>query len=153
METVVKQVTEPIEEEENCDIFRVSKSRIFSNLWDKDDPTYVVSALETCYSDNEAVVGPLYFTDYESEEEEGETLPNISPSASDRNLWTRKDVTFWSSFSSLEGRFRSHNIIRTKLQTFQSSEICTPKDAFQYFLTHNIIEKYCCNKLAKWTGF
>ena len=78
---------------------------------------YVAFALETCYSDHEAVVGPLYFTDYQSEEEEDETLPDILLSASDRNLWTRKDVTFWSSSSSLEGRFRSHNIIRTKVQT------------------------------------
>ena len=83
-------------------------------------------------------------TDYESEskeKEEDDTPPDTSPSAPDRNLWTEKDATFWSSSSAPKGRFRTHNVIRTKVHTVQSSEIYTPKDAFQYFLSDNIIEK------------
>ena len=42
------------------------------DLSNGDNPSYVAPALETCYLDNEAVIGPLYLTDYESKSEEEE---------------------------------------------------------------------------------
>ena len=45
-----------MEVEDDDNIFGVSKSSK-SDLSDKDDPNYVVPAFETCYSDNEVVIG------------------------------------------------------------------------------------------------
>ena len=139
IETVAQQVMETMKEEYYDDIFGVSGTSE-SDLSDKDDPT-CVPALKTCYSDNEALIGSLYSTDYELESKEEETLPDLSPAAPERNIWSGKDETFWSSWSFPEGRFRTRNVICTKIHTVQSSEIYTPKDAFQYFLSDNIIEK------------
>ena len=54
---------EAMNEDDDDDIFVVSGSSE-SDLSDKDDSTYIATALET-YLDNEAVIGPLYSTDYE----------------------------------------------------------------------------------------
>ena len=82
----METVAQSMKEENNDDFFRISggNESKFSN---KDDSTYVVPALETCYSDNEAVIKPLHLIDYQSEsEEEDETFPDTSPSATDRNF-------------------------------------------------------------------
>ena len=62
-------------------------------------------------------------------------------SVSDRILWTGKDGTFWKSSSSPEGRYRTHNVIRTRSHIVASSEIYSLKNAFQVFFSDNIIEK------------
>ena len=51
METVLQQVIEAMEEEDDDNIFGVSGSSE-SHFLDKDDSTYVIPALEICYSDN-----------------------------------------------------------------------------------------------------
>ena len=68
METVVQQVMEAMEEEDDDNILRVSESSE-SNLSDEDDMTYVAPALESCYLDNKVVIGPLYSTNHKSESE------------------------------------------------------------------------------------
>ena len=126
-----------------------------SDLSDEDDPTYVAPTLETGYSGTEVTIESTYSTDYESESEEEDESPlNISPSAPDTSLsasdgilWTGKDGTFWNSSSSPEGRYRSHNVIRTRLHTVASSEIYSPKDAFQVFFGDNIVEEMLCKNL------
>ena len=148
IETAVPQITVALEKEDDKDILGGSGSSE-SDLSDEDDPTYVDPTLETGYLGTEVTIGSTYSTDYESEnEEEDESSLNISPSApdtslsaSDRILWTGKDGTFWNSSSSLEGRYRTHNVICTRLHTVASSEIYFPKDAFQVFFSDNIIEE------------
>ena len=137
IKTAVQEITAALEEEDDEDILGGSGS-CESDLSDEDDPTYVAPTLETGYSGTEVTIGSTYSTDYESEsEEEHESPPNISPSApytslsaSDRILWTGKDGTFWNSSSSLEGRYKTHNVICTRLHTVASSEMYSPKDAF-----------------------
>ena len=127
-ETAVQQITAALEEEDNEDILGVSGSSEFE-LSDEDGSTFVTPTLETGYSGTEATIGSTYSTDYESESEEEDESPlNISPSApdsslsaSDRILWNRRDGDFWNSFSSPEGRYRTHNVIHTRLHTVASS--------------------------------
>ena len=80
----MQQVMQAMEEEDN-DIFGVSGSSK-PDLSDKDNPSYVVPAFETCYSGNEAMIESLYYIYYESESAEEETPPDTSPSAPDKNL-------------------------------------------------------------------
>ena len=49
-----------------------------------------------------------------------------------------KDRTYWSSTPSPQGRFRSHNVIQSRLSTVLSSEVYTPKSAFKFFISDNI---------------
>ena len=121
---------------------------------DDDDSTYAPSTMETQYSDNEAMIQFLYSTDSGSESEEEENNPsNLLPTTSHDSSTTLdfssphsetrtgKDGTVWSASSRPHGRFRSHNVIRTRLHRVSASEICTPKDAFQAFLSYDIIEE------------
>ena len=149
IETAVQQIMAAVEEEDDEDIVGESGSSE-SHQSDKNDPTYVTLTTKTRYSETEVVrIGSTYSNDYESEsEEDDENLLDISPSAPDNSLptfdtilRTRKDGTFWSSSLSPEGRCRTHNVICTRLYTVASSEIYTPKDAFQVFLSDNIIEE------------
>ena len=148
IETAVQQITVALEEKDDEDVLGRSGSSE-SDLSDEDDPTYVAPTLETGYSVTEVTIGSIYSTDYESESEEEDesplnlspSAPNTSLSASDRILRTGKDGTFWNSSSSPKGRYRTHNVIRTKLHTVASSEIYSPKDAFQVFFSDNIIEE------------
>ena len=148
IETAVQQITAALEEEDDEDILGGGGSSK-SDLSDEDDPTYVVPTFETGYSGTEVMIGSTYSTDYEPEsKEEDESPQNILPSAPDtslsasnRILWTGKDGTFWNSSSSPEGRYKTHNVIRTKLHTVASSEIYSLKDAFQVFFSDNIIEE------------
>ena len=148
IETAVQQIMVAMEED-NEDIVGESGSSE-SDLSDKNDPTYVTPTIKTCYSETKVVmIGSTHLTDYESESEEEDKNPlDISPSTpntllltSSRILWTRKDGTFWSSYSSPKGRRRTHYVICTTLHTVASSEIYIPKDAFQVFLSDNIIKK------------
>ena len=148
IETAVQQITAALEEEDDEDILGGSGSSE-SDLSDEDDPTYVAPTLETSYSGTEVTNGSTYATNYESEsEEEDKNSLNISPSApytslsaSDRILWTGKKGNFWNSFSSPKGRYRTHNVFRTRLHTVASLEIYSHKDAFQVFFSDNIIEE------------
>ena len=74
-----------IKEGDNDSIFGMSGSGE-SDLSDEHDRTYVVPALETCFSHNEAMIRPLHSTDYKSESEEENIPRNTSPSAPVRNL-------------------------------------------------------------------
>ena len=148
IETVVQQITAALEEEDDEDIFGGSGSSE-SDLSDEENPTYVAPTLETGYSGTEVTIKSKYSADYESESlEEDESPLNISPSApdtslsaSDRIFWTGKDGTFWNSSSFPEGRYRTHNVIRTRLHTVASSEIYSLKIAFQFFFSNSIIEE------------
>ena len=148
IETAVQQITAALEEEDDKDILGRSGSSE-SDLSDEDNPTYVAPTLKTGYSGTKVTIGSRYLTDYESESEEEDESPlNISPSAPDtslsafnRILQTGKDGTFWNSSSSPEGRYRSHNVIHTRLHTVASLEIYSSKDALQVFFYDNIIEE------------
>ena len=52
-----------------------------------------------------------------------------------------KDGTYWSSTSSPQGKFRSHNVIRSTLSTVLSSEVYTPKSVFELSISGNIVEE------------
>ena len=71
------------------------------------------------------------------------TFSNQSASVqpSDMDSRTGKDGTYWSSTPSPQQRFRSHNVIRSRLSTFLSSEVYTPKRAFELFISDNIVEE------------
>ena len=58
MKIVVQQVMEAMKEKDDYDIFGVNENSE-SDLSNEDDSTYVVPALETCYSDTEIVIGLL----------------------------------------------------------------------------------------------
>ena len=138
IETAVQQIIAALEEEDDEDIPGGSGTSE-SDLSDEDDPTYVAPTLETGFSGTKVTIGSTYSTDQESESEEEDASPlNILPtapdtllSASDRILLTGKDETFWNSSSSPKGRYRTHNVICTRLHNIESSEIYSPKDAFQ----------------------
>ena len=148
IETAVQQITAALEKEDDEDILGGSRSNE-SDLSDEDDPTYVAPTLETSYSDTEVTIGSTYLNDYESKSEKEDESPlNISPSAldtslsaSDKILWTGKDGTFWNSTSSPEGRYGTHNVIRTRLHTVASSEVYSPKNAIHVFFSDNIFEE------------
>ena len=59
-------------------------------------------------------------------------LQHLVFSSTPSNLNTRigKNGTVWSSFSSLQGKIRSHNIINKRLHGVRASDIYTTKDAF-----------------------
>ena len=140
-------------EEDDEEIYRENDNSD-SDFSDDDDSTYAPSTLETQYSDNEAMIQSLYSTDSGSESEEEEDNPsNVLPATSHDSSTTLdsssphsetrtgKDGTVFSASSRPQGRFRSHNVIRTRLHRVSVSEICTPKDAFQAFLSDDIIEE------------
>ena len=147
IETAMQQITAALKEDDKNILGGSGSSE--SDLSVEDDPTYAAPTLETVYSGTVVTTGSTHSTDYESESEEEDESPlNISPSvhdtslsASDRILCTGKDGTFWNSSSSPEGRYRTHNVIHTRLHTVASSEIYSPKDAFQIFFSDNIIEE------------
>ena len=155
IETAVQQITAALEEEDDEDILGGNGSSK-CDLSDEDDPTYVAPTFETGYSGTEVTIGSTYSTNYESESEVKDENPlNISPSApdtllsaSDRILWTGRDGTFWNSSSSPEGRYRTHNVIRSRLHTVASSEIYSPKDAFRFFSVTKLLRKYCCLQIC-----
>ena len=96
------------------------------------------SSLGSHYSDTEAVIPCLTDSESESEDEDEDSfnaLPTTSTDSSltpsDLNTRTGKDGTVWNSFSSPQGRIRSHNIINTRLHGVRASDIYTPKDASQ----------------------
>ena len=137
------------EEEDDEDIVGESESSE-SDLSDKNDPTYVAPTIKTCYSEIEVItIVSTYSTDYELESEEeyenpldfSPSVPDTSLPTSDRIFWTGKDAIFWSLSSFLEKRCRTHNVIRTRLHSVASSKIYTSKEAFQVFLSDNIIKK------------
>ena len=66
---------------------------------------------------------------------------SASEQPSDMDSRTGKDGAYWSSTSSPQGRFRSHNVIRPRLSTVLSSEVYTPKSAFELFISDNIVDK------------
>ena len=65
----------------------------------------------------------------------------FSLTPSDLNTRTGKDGTGRSSFSSPQGKIRSHNTINARLQGVLASEIYTPKNAYQIFFSENIVEE------------
>ena len=145
----MQQIMDAVEKEDDKDIVGESGSSE-SDLSDKNNSIYVAPTIKIRCSETEVVtIESTYLNDYESESEKEDENPlDISLSApntllptSDKILWTGKDGTFRSSSSSPEGRCITHNVICTKLHTVAASEIYTPKNAFQVFLSHNINEE------------
>ena len=114
------------------------------------------SILDAYHYDTEARIHSYYSTDSGSESgEEDVDIFNDLPTASSHssatsdsistmpamNTRTGKDGSVWSSSSSPKGRFRSHNIIHTRLHRVSKSGIYTPKDAFQVFFSGDTIEE------------
>ena len=54
---------------------------------------------------------------------------------------TGKDGTYRSSTPFPQGRYRSHNVIRSRLSAVLSSEVYMPKSVFELFISDNIVEK------------
>ena len=66
---------------------------------------------------------------------------SASVQPSDMDSCTGKDGTYWNSAPSPQGRFRSHNVIRSRLSTILSSEVYTLKSIFEIFISDNIVEE------------
>ena len=122
-------------------------------------------SLGSHYSDTEAVIPCLTDSVSESEDEDEDSfnaLPTTSTDSSatsgfwltpsDLNTRTGKDGTVWSSFSSPQGRMRSHNIINTRLHGVCASDIYSPKDAFQFFFSEKFVEEISCVHTCKVDG-
>ena len=79
------------------------------------------------------------------------TFSNQSASAqpSDMDSRTGKDGTYWSSTPSPQGRFRPHNVIRSRISTTLSSEVYTSKSAFELLSLIALLRKYCCVQTFK----
>ena len=60
---------------------------------------------------------------------------------SDMDSRSGKDGAYWSLTRSPQGRFRSHNVIRSRLSTVLSSEVYIPESAFELFISDNIVEE------------
>ena len=81
------------------------------------------------------------------------TFSNQSASVQPSNMDSRtgKDGTYWSSTSSPQGRFRSHNVIQSRLSIVLSPEVYTPKSAFELFISANIVQEILlCTNLQGW---
>ena len=156
----IERAVQQIMEEDDEEIYRENKNSD-SDVSDDDDdvldPTYAPSILDAYHYDTEARIHSYYSTYSGSESGEDEDIFNDLPTASShssatsdslstinkkkKNTRTGKDGSVWSSSSSLQGRFRSHNIIHTRLHRVSKSGIYTPKDAFQVFFCDDIIEE------------
>ena len=155
----IERAVQQIMEEDDEEIYRENENSD-SDVSDDDDdvldPTYAPSILDAYHYDTDARIHSYYSTDSGSESgEEDEDIFNDLPTASSHssatsdslstmpamNTRTGKDGSVWSSSSSPQGRFRSHNIIHTRLHRVSKSEIYTPKDAFQVFFSDDIIEE------------
>ena len=71
------------------------------------------------------------------------TFSNQSASVqpSDMDSRTGKDEAYRRSTPSPQGRFISHNVIRSRLSAILSSEVYAPKSAFELFVSENIVEE------------
>ena len=156
---IERAVQQTMEEDE--EIYRENENSD-SDVSDDDDdvldPTYALSILDAYHYDTEARIHSYYSTDSGSESgEKDEDIFNDLPTASSHssatsdslstmpamNTRTEKDGSVWSSSSSPQGRFRSHNIIHTRLHRVSKSGIYTSKDAFQVFLVMILLKKFC----------
>ena len=152
VERTVEQILNEMEDDDE-EIYRETENSD-SNFSDEDYQINTPPSLGSHYSDTEAVIPCLTDSESESEDEDEDSfhaLPATSTDSSatsgfsltpsDLNTLAGKDGTVWSSFSSPQGRFSSHNIINTRLHRVRASNIYTPKDASQIFFSENIVEE------------
>ena len=152
VEKTVEQILNAMEDDDK-EIYRETEISNF-DFSDEDYQINTPPSLGSHYSDTEAVIPCLTDSESESEDEDEDSLNALPTTSTDSsatfgfsltpsnlNTGTGKNGTVWSSFSSQQGRIRSHYIINARLHGVCASEIYTPKDAFQIFFSENIVEE------------